>query len=98
MVYVDLKKISTTEAQRTQRSRKFAGPGEDSPTKVLGPAGSQISAFPYLTLIDRCFSFAVVSRQRKKIIPLCVLCASSAAGGEIGRSKFEFAMAPTMSK
>jgi hypothetical protein len=89
---------ATGQARRTQRSCTFAGPGDDGSTKVLGHAGSQISAFPYLTLIDRCFSFAVVSWQRKRIIPLCVLCASSVAGGEIGRSKFAFAIAPTMPK
>jgi len=88
----------TTETQRTQRSCIFAGPGDDGPTKVLSPAGSQFSASPYLTTIDRCFSFAVASRQRKRIIPLCVRCASSAAGGEIGQPKYALAIAPTMSE
>jgi len=45
MSIVGLKKIFTTEAQRTQRSRKFAGPGDGGPTKVLSPAGNQLSAF-----------------------------------------------------
>jgi hypothetical protein len=93
MIWFRFKKTFTTETQRAQRNCILAGPGDDGPTNVLSPATSQLSAFPYLTLIDRCFSYAVVFPaktgykhwQRGKIISLCVLCASSAAGGEIGQ-------------
>jgi hypothetical protein len=51
-----------------------------------------------LAAIDRYFSFAVVSRQRKRINSLCVLRASSAAGGEIILLQYLFAIKPNMSK
>ncbi|UCD80528.1 MAG: hypothetical protein JSW26_03600, partial [Desulfobacterales bacterium] len=64
----------------------------------LSPAGSQNSSIPKFVSYRRYFSFAVVSRQRKRINALWVLCASSAAGGEIILLQYSSAIEPNMSK
>ena len=78
-----LKKIFTTRDTECKQKLYFCRTGRRRSGKSLSPAGSQTSQAQICQLIDRYLSFAVVSRQRKRIDDLCFLRASSEAGGEI---------------
>jgi len=70
------KQIHHRDTEHTEKLF-FAGPGDDGPTNVSALRAASLARFHicHLSPIDSCFSFAVVSRQRKRIIqPLCPLC------------------------
>jgi len=76
----------------------FYRTGRRRSAKSLSLKGSQKIPAPNLTGINRYFSFAVVSRQRKRINFLCVLRASNEVGGEIILLQYLSKIKPNMSK